>query len=239
MNTGRPHLRTARRRQRGAGLIELMVGATVGLFVAAGASLMAIRQLGEHRRLTLETQVQQDLRSAADLMLRELRRAGSRQVPERGVWAPDAAAVIANPYATVAPADDETGPLLYSYSRHDDRRGAPRDPEDDRLNPAVETFGFRVERGVLQFRLGTRWQPLTDPQTLIVDELHVALVRRSLELAEFCPQPCPIDADCPRQQLRRFTLGLTGHARSDPKVVRSLHVEARVRNDLIDGACPT
>lgn len=216
-----------------------MVGATVGLFVAAGASLMAIRQLGEHRRLTLETQVQQDLRSAADLMLRELRRAGSRQVPERGVWAPDAALVIANPYARVAPADDAAGPLLYSYSRHDDRRGAPRDPEDDRLDPIVETFGFRVERGVLQFRLGARWQPLTDPQTLVVDELDIALEQHSLELAEFCHAPCPPDADCPHQQLRRFTLALRGHARSDPRIVRSVHVGARVRNDSIDGACPT
>lgn len=215
-----------------------MVGVAVGLFVAAGASLMAIRQLGEHRRLTLETQVQQDLRSAADLMLRELRRAGSRQVPERGVWAPDGTAVVANPYAVVAPAGDEGGPLLYSYSRHDDRRGAPRDPEDDRLTPTVESFGFRVERGVLQFRLGTRWQPLTDPQTLVVDALDIALDQHSFDLAEFCSTPCAADADCPRQQLRRFTLGLTGHARSDPAVVRSIHVGARVRNDRIDGACP-
>ncbi|MCA1416895.1 prepilin-type N-terminal cleavage/methylation domain-containing protein, partial [Bradyrhizobium sp. NBAIM20] len=73
---------------RGLGLIELMVGITVGLIVAAGASLVAVNQINEHRRLMLEIQVQQDLRTAADLVQQELRRAGFRGRADLGVWSP-------------------------------------------------------------------------------------------------------------------------------------------------------
>ena len=69
-------MRMTSMRQRGLGLVELMVGITVGLIVAAGASMMAVNQINEHRRLMLETQIQQDLRSVADLLQQDLRRAG-------------------------------------------------------------------------------------------------------------------------------------------------------------------
>jgi prepilin-type N-terminal cleavage/methylation domain-containing protein len=79
-------------RQHGLGLIELMVGITVGLIVAAGASIVAVNQINEHRRLMLEMQIQQDLRTTADLIQQDLRRQGFRGTAELGVWAPPAAA---------------------------------------------------------------------------------------------------------------------------------------------------
>ena len=68
------------RHSRGISLVELMVGIAVGMIVVAGASVMLVNQVNEHRRLMLETQVQQDLRASADLILRELRRAGYRGI---------------------------------------------------------------------------------------------------------------------------------------------------------------
>ncbi|MBL0296208.1 MAG: hypothetical protein IPQ21_03185 [Betaproteobacteria bacterium] len=53
-----------------------MVGITVGLFIVAAAAMLVTTQLGDNRRLLLETQVQQDLRATADIITRELRRAG-------------------------------------------------------------------------------------------------------------------------------------------------------------------
>ena len=53
-----------------------MVGVAIGLFVVAAASMLVVTQLSDNRRLTLETQVQQDLRATADIITRELRRAG-------------------------------------------------------------------------------------------------------------------------------------------------------------------
>ncbi len=62
--------------QRGLSLVELMVGIAVGLFIVAGTVTLATSQLSENRRVLLETQVQQDLRAAADIIARDLRRAG-------------------------------------------------------------------------------------------------------------------------------------------------------------------
>lgn len=80
-----------RARQRGLSLVELMVGIAVGLFVVAGAIGVVTTQLGDNRRLLLETQVQQDLRATADIITRELRRAGADSNAMNQVWAPASA----------------------------------------------------------------------------------------------------------------------------------------------------
>lgn len=67
-------------RQRGLSLVELLVGISVGLFVLAGATLLLSTQLGDNRRLLLETQLQQDLRATMDIITRELRRAGVNKI---------------------------------------------------------------------------------------------------------------------------------------------------------------
>ena len=62
--------------QRGLSLIELMIGITVALFIAAAGGSLLVGQLREHRALALEARLTQDLRTAADLITRDLRRAG-------------------------------------------------------------------------------------------------------------------------------------------------------------------
>ena len=81
---------------RGLSIVELMVGIAVGMFVLAGASLLASSQLSDNRQLLLETQVQQDLRATADLIARELRRGGYWANAGSTVW--PAAAPAVNPY---------------------------------------------------------------------------------------------------------------------------------------------
>jgi len=60
----------------GLSIVELLVGIAIGLFILAGATLVTSTQLSNNRLLLLETQIQQDLRSTADLITRELRRSG-------------------------------------------------------------------------------------------------------------------------------------------------------------------
>ena len=76
-----------------------MVGVAIGLFVVAAATMLVATQLSDNRRLMLETQVQQDLRATADIIARELRRAGHWAKARDGVWYEgNAAAVRDNPY---------------------------------------------------------------------------------------------------------------------------------------------
>lgn len=224
-----------------------MVGITVGMIVVAGASVMMTNQITEHRRLTLETQVQQDLRATADLMLRDLRRAGSWTVPQRGIWAPgSAAAPVDNNYAPTSLAGvPGNAELEYSYSRHQDRtRSSPApiaDPEDDAVTPATEHFGFKIDdKGILRFQMGNRWQPLTDEKVLVITAFDVVVAAQALPLEDLCSTPCPPgSANCPPvQTLRLVNITLTGRAAHDAKVERTIKVSSRIRNDLIQGACP-
>ena len=220
----------SRQTQRGLSLIEMMVGLTVGMIVVAGASLMMLGQLEDHRRLMLETQVQQDLRAAADLVLRDMRRAGFNRRAEDGVSAPGEAAK-ANRYAMASLNED--GQLLYSYSRAKD------EADEDGEVANNEEFGYRIRSKELQFRHGGNWQPLTDPKTLEITSFEPQLLVQRVKLDEFCQRPCPAGAaDCPpSMEVRELRLTLTGKAAHDARVVRSVTVSTRLRNDAIEGGC--
>ena len=70
-------LNTRRHRgQRGLSIVELLIGLAIGLFIVGGAIKLFVDNLTNNRRLLLETRVNQDLRAAADLIARDLRRAG-------------------------------------------------------------------------------------------------------------------------------------------------------------------
>ena len=65
-----------RHAQRGFSLVELLVATAVGLVLTTWAISMFVTSLGNNRKLITEAQVNQNLRAAADLITREVRRAG-------------------------------------------------------------------------------------------------------------------------------------------------------------------
>jgi type IV pilus assembly protein PilW len=224
------------RRQRGLSMVELMVGVAVGLFVVAGATLVVSNQLGDNRRLMLETQIQQDLRAAADLIARDLRRSGYWGEAELGVW--QAATVPPpNPYSElqgVAHGTPASG-VQFWY-----QRGA-EDPDPTKvLNEDSEHSGFRLQNGMIQMYTGGAWQALTDATTLRVTNFQLRLNSRDVPLS--CFNPCGGGGGapaCPRQTVRDITVVIEGAAVHDPSVRRGAHSNARLRNDEIQGACPT
>ncbi|MGY4828147.1 PilW family protein [Sphaerotilaceae bacterium SBD11-9] len=72
-------------RERGLSIVELMVGLAVGLTVIAAALLALTHHLRENRGLLIEARLMQDLRTATDLIARDLRRAGPLSLAEGGV----------------------------------------------------------------------------------------------------------------------------------------------------------
>ena len=66
-----------RRGHRGASLVELLVGMAVGLLIAAGGVMLLTGNLRDNRSLILEARLMQDLRTASDMVARNLRRAGA------------------------------------------------------------------------------------------------------------------------------------------------------------------
>ena len=229
------------RHQRGLSIVELMVGVAVGLFVVAAASMLVATQLSDNRRLTLETQVQQDLRTAADIITRELRRAGHWGKARDGVAQP----ANTNPYDVVTMADGNpfvdgvpSDGVLLSYSRSGNETA-----ENNALD-AAERLGFRRAvvdgKGVIQTQLGEdNWQALTDGNTLDVRDFTLTMHLQPILLE--CPKPCPGGGNAcwPRLMVRDITLAITGEAAHDSSVRRSLESNVRLRNDaVIAGTCP-
>ncbi|RYG38699.1 MAG: prepilin-type N-terminal cleavage/methylation domain-containing protein [Burkholderiales bacterium] len=233
-------------RQRGMSLVELMVGITVGLIVTAAASMVAVNQITEHRRLMLETQLQQDLRSAGDLIQQDIRRAGFRGLTGWGVWAPasgvgsalevPALPASANNFTAVAVSGDKHT-LTYQYARN--LNGAKVDEPQEN-----EHFGVQWRPGTKTLYLligkpggAPNWQPITDPDIIEITDFNVELVTQTIPLEDFCDCVGSACTSSPQQEVRRVNITMEGHAKHDSQVVRSLSVTQKLRADNVTGSC--
>lgn len=229
---------SAPRRQRGLSLVETMVGLTVGLVVTAAASSLMVGQLGSHRRMSLETQVQQDLRAVADLIQRDLRRASTRLQPEQAVWTPSQAA-SANAYADLT-VYSENKPVAVNVTGNQIRYRYPRTGISDPSAPSsADIYGFRLEEQRLEFLLGDRWQPLTDDSIMKVTQFEVRLNEQPQTLSELCDGACPSTIGC--QVVRRVDIALGVESSHDSTVQRHVTLSTRVRADVLQstasGSC--
>ncbi len=229
----RPHVRT----QRGLSLIELMVAIAISLIVIAAALSLFGHQLRESRSVQVELRLMQDLRSAVDLIGRDLRRAGHWGNASAGVWQRDTEGAVVNPYAFVTIASNQ---VAFNFSRD----GAENNSVDNN-----EQFGFRLRAGVVEFLLGggnsgANWQALTDANTVTITSFTVTPSVQSVSLDSMCPTACSAAdstaAVCPpKQQLRSLVVALTGRSVTDIKVIRNVENQVRLRNDAITGRCST
>lgn len=213
-------MRTVKRvkSQRGLSLVELMIGITVGLFIVAAASMMTTNQLGDNRRLMLETQIQQDLRSAMDIVARDVRRAGYWNGASSSVWRPNNLLVQANPHSALTSSGSAS--LQFEYDITDSNTGA----------------GFRLQDDTLQMLVGNTWQAVTDPQTVLISNFSITVNEQEVSLTNFC-RACG-GGSCPKLIVRDVQVALVGRATHDAQVVRQLAQTIRLPNDRLIGACP-
>lgn len=232
------------RHQRGLSLVEMLVGVVVGLFIVGGATKLVVDNLHSNRRNLLETRVNQDLRTAADLIARDLRRAGYWRNSMSGIWNTTGATPPANPHRVVTKAGSaQLGTLAYSYAK-----------DNNNALDAGEQFGYQVASGVLQYLVASgAAQPMTDPNSVLIDANGFAITetRRNVDLFAYCT--CMIRMSCtaadfaasgpyaatkPLLVIRQYDVRLRGTSATDPTVTRELRETVRVRNDQISGACP-
>ncbi len=219
----------------GLSIVELLIGIAVGLFVLAGAAMVATNQISDNRRLLLETQIQQDMRTAMDVIVRDIKRSGysfhADQLPAVGTsplsigYSPAGVLNVGNP-------------LLYTYSAvaesSDNRTANPADPADDN-----DFKGFRRNGGVIQVQLGRgNWQPLTDGDVVSITDFTATVPPPTtvfLPTATCGTTPCPSTSGCgfARIVTRVIQLRMEGQATHDPRVKRALNTAVRVRNDEV------
>jgi len=220
-----------KRAQQGLSLVELMVGTVISLLIAAAGATLLTSQLRENRSLLLEARLMQDLRTAADLVARELRRDGYWGAATDGVWVAGAGSVASNPYAAIAPAAAASDAVSLRYSR---------DAIENNVVDANEQFGFRLRANAVEIQLGSgNWQALTDAGTLTVTGFGATPTVQDVSLEAFCARPCTAGAGTcpPRLQVRSVAVVISGRLVGDASVVRSVRSTVRLRNDPVTGAC--
>jgi prepilin peptidase dependent protein B len=224
----------AGRQMRGLSIVEMLVGLAVGLVIVASAASLFVTNLSGSRKMLVEARLNQDLRAAADVITRDLRRAGYWANAMQGVLATGSGSTtVANPYKSVtATADPGSGHVGYAYSK---------DAVEDNTLDNNESFGFRLSGGALQMQVDAAptWQTMTDPGTLTVTSLALTRNEVVVPIGNACINPCAASSPtCPTVTVRSYGLVIAGRAVSDPGVTRTLRTMVRVRNDRFDGACP-
>lgn len=215
----RANSRQARRGQRGLSLVELMVGVAVGLFIVAGATMLAATQLSSNRQLLLETQVQQDLRAAADIITRELRRAGHRPEAHKLIW-------------SAATPTTEPLPNLRAGLEQPPRTGDVVSYDYERFSGDPGNFGYQLASGVIRQRIGTTTQDLTDRNTIRVTAFSVDLQTVASEQLA-CPRLCTGNSQScwPTVKLVDAVVSITAQAANNAELVRTVVSRVRLRND--------
>jgi len=235
--------------QCGLSLVEMLVGIALGMFIVAGASTLFVNHLTSTRRLLLEARINQDLRAAADLITRDIRRAGYWGDSLTGTVATGATSTTApNPYVAVS--TPTASSIAYSYSRDG--------PADNNILDNNEMFGFNLSGGAIRMQVasGVPQQQITDPDTVTIDTFTVVPTVTPVDIRTACAKTCcdtagvaaalctnpqinvTAPATCPTVTVRNYDVTLVGHATSDAAVTRTLQTSVRVRNDLFGGTCP-
>lgn len=231
---------------RGLSIVELLVGIAIGLFILAGATLTVTGQLSNNRRLLADTQLQQDLRVAADIITHDVRRAGYTAAAYQSVWPANSASGLVNAYAAMSPS---TGSGVHSVTYSSSSAQNPGQ-ENNVLNDN-EVSGVRWNQGAktLEIQLGLdNWQALTDPNSMLITQFDVTINTIEQDV------PCGADPDgftctaCPatyglcakgpagcalKVKTRDLDFVVVGQSAIDATVTRSLRWSVRARNDVV------
>lgn len=232
-----------RRKVQGVSLVELLVGLAIGLFLLAGALSLFSQQSKTAMSVTLEAQLNRNLRQAADFLEQDLRRAGAWENAVAG--APSATrAPIANPHSTLTATASS---IEYSYGQDNARQ----QPSGLNLANTDEQFGVRLNNGTLEAAVGQgRWQPLTDTRAVEITRFVVMPRVTSASASDACRKTCceavllptcpQVNAPqgCPKVQRVAYDIEIGGRSRRDPRLARVLNSQVQVRNELIVGMCP-
>jgi type IV pilus assembly protein PilW len=240
MTTRAIHLRAKKRAsQRGLSIVEFMVGTAIGLFVVGGALKVFVDLFDNNRRQLVEVRLNQDLRAAADIISRDLRRSGYWENATLGV----AQTPVDNPFANANVTGMTANSLTYTYDRS----------RDGAFAAVTDQSGFQLTGYVLQMRVGNGWQNLTDPATVQVTSFTVdtsAGAEQVVSRAAYCPcvssagptrcDPAVVDASANRPVvvMRRANIEIQGRATTDNTMTRQVVETVRLRNDEVRGVCP-
>lgn len=230
--------------ERGASVVELLVGLAVGLFVVASGLMLFAGFIDNDRRLVVETRLMQDLRATSDLITRDIRRGGYWAAADTGVWTAGPSApqnnytrVSSSPCSATTFASAATQPAYSGSSTCYWVAG-----DGDNTASDGERYGFELDGGVVYAVIaGGARVALSDPKSVEITALRFDWGGgQTISATNFCSKPCA--SNCPTIYIREVEVTVKGRAPilnpDGSAVERQLRSNVRVRNDYFGGQCP-
>ncbi len=225
--------------QRGLGLVEMMVGLALGLFIVGGALAMFSTFTTDNRQLLQEARIVQDLRATADLITRDLRRAGYWGDASSGVWASGGSSTPPKSNYGFMAAAPCAGATLNQKTTAAASSSLCFSIAQD-ANNAVgsdERFGFELDSGVIYSVVGGAARlALSDPKSITITDLVITPSSQVLPVSDFCAKTCTVN--CPEVVVREYEVLIKGHLPGDTAASRFQRSNVRLRNDYVGGTCP-
>lgn len=232
-------------RQKGAGLVELMVGMAIGLIIVAAAASVYVTTVRGGADTLRSAKLNIELRGAMDIMVAEIRRAGY-------IWFDVNTNLSTNPFMQANTNLTLVGSdcILFAY-----------DANGNSVADTSDQFGFKKNGTKVSMRFGgtapstsagcsianDSWESITDDKNIIVDTLTFAVTYQCLNSktgAGSANQACAtgnaiynaanaaaVKSDL--VEIRNVTITLVGHHKDDAQTRMSLSQSVRIRNDRI------
>lgn len=234
-------------RQAGFSLVELMVGMAIGLIIVAAAASVYITAVRSGADTLRSAKLNMELRSAMDVMVAEIRRAG---------YTPNTTNLTNNPFMLTDTNLTLVGTdcLLFAY-----------DADGNSTTDSEDFFGFRrntsdasisMRRGGASTSGGctgdtTSWERITDPDNVVIDTLSFSIAYQCWNAqantganGQACEAGQTVYAAAAAAasasgtnsdlvEVRDVTITLAGKHKSDPLTLMSLTQSVRVRNDRV------
>lgn len=232
-------------RQRGLGLIELMVGMVVALIVVAGASALYLNTSQGSINTQRQFRLNQEVRGVMDIITQDVKRAG--------YWsqALTAASGTMNPFAVrgtnatdlyLTTVDPTQSCWLYSYDATFNTNHIANTVD------GYSFYGFRINNNTIQMLpdnsgladtstacgdLNT-WQNLTDPSAVYIQSLTLYPTYQCLNTANVATNngtaPCSHSGDV---EVRQLQIGLVAHHVKDTSIAISIQDTVTLPNNRI------
>ncbi len=214
---------------QGLGLIDLMITIALSLTVLLGVMTVTVTTLQSSNNNLQIVRLDQQLRTAMNIMVSEIRRAGYWTNAQNDVLPPTSS--NSNPFMTSSTniSLPSSSCILFTYdSNSNGSLPALGSGTDD------ERYGFRLSGNAIQVRpsgaqfnctaINTNWENMTDPTLVTITALTFTAVPTAYQTVAA--------GGASTITVRTITISVTGQLTSNTSITRTLTATVRAANDV-------
>ncbi|CAI09026.1 PilW family protein [Aromatoleum aromaticum] len=228
--------------QNGLSLVELMVGITVGLVVMTGVTTFFVDYLQNNRQLLQMARLDQELRTAMDIAVRDMKRMGYKRdihLDILNLTQDSASRAAILPIFVNSDANISGSQINFWYDENSDNTLD--------TTATTEQHGYRINANALQRLTNNTWQDITDPRVTQVTQFSLTRTYRCIDIdgpagPATCAgtPPTPTASDDGAYFVTEIAVTLGGRLTNNNVITRRLNERIRVRGDIYkDGSAGT